>query len=237
MGLDGVELVMAIEESFGITLEDDEVEAILTPGDLINVVLRKVSVTAASACLAQRSFHRVRASLMRQLALPRATIVPSAAVTTLIPADRRVEVLGVMSEAFAIKRTPPLGRPKPVTNTIGWFSVAGGILMTVFLLTRDLNHSVAAILAGVATVCVLIFAGLLVTMRFRHELLLPDSTVGGLAKWFMLRSSAIAAPASPSPTYTREQVSQRVREIVIEQLGCETAYREDARFVQDLGLS
>lgn len=237
MGLDGVELVMSVEESFGITLEDAEAEAILTPGDLINVVLRKVSVSTASACLAQRAFHRVRASLMRQLALPRATIVPSAALTALIPADRRVEVLDVMSEAFALKQTPPLGRPKLITNTIGWFSVAGGILMTVFLLARDLNQSVASSLAGVATVSVLMFAGLLATMRFRHELLLPDSTVGGLAKWFMLRSSALAVPASASPTWTREQVSQRVREIVIEQLGCESAYREDARFVQDLGLS
>jgi hypothetical protein len=35
----------------------------------------------------------------------------------------------------------------------------------------------------------------------------------------------------------REQVAARVREIVIDTLCCEKSYREDARFVEDRGLS
>jgi hypothetical protein len=36
--------------------------------------------------------------------------------------------------------------------------------------------------------------------------------------------------------WTREQVALRVREIVVEHLGCEAQYHEDALFVEDLGL-
>ena len=36
--------------------------------------------------------------------------------------------------------------------------------------------------------------------------------------------------------WTREQVAARIRDITIEQLGCAVTYREDASFVQDLGL-
>lgn len=42
MGMEGVELVMAAEEEFGITITDDEAAKILTPRDFIDAVAEKV---------------------------------------------------------------------------------------------------------------------------------------------------------------------------------------------------
>ena len=42
MGLDTVELVMAVEEEFGITISDEEAQDIRTVGDMYQCVLRKV---------------------------------------------------------------------------------------------------------------------------------------------------------------------------------------------------
>ena len=42
MGLDLVELVMAVEERFGITLTDAEAEKAETPAKLIDLVVSKV---------------------------------------------------------------------------------------------------------------------------------------------------------------------------------------------------
>jgi hypothetical protein len=51
----------------------------------------------------------------------------------------------------------------------------------------------------------------------------------------MAHKSNLATPVAGR--WTREQVAARVREIVIGQLGCESRYREDASFINDLGLS
>ena len=57
MGLDGVEIVMKVEEAFGITIDDAEAGKITTPGQLIELVLSKVGRTVDEACLTQRAFH------------------------------------------------------------------------------------------------------------------------------------------------------------------------------------
>ena len=42
MGLDSVEFVMAVEEDFQISIENDEAETIATVGDMQAVILRKL---------------------------------------------------------------------------------------------------------------------------------------------------------------------------------------------------
>lgn len=60
------------------------------------------------------------------------------------------------------------------------------------------------------------------------------TTVGELARWIMSHKADLANVTTQG--WTREQVAMRVREIVIDVLCCEANYREDARFVEDLGL-
>ena len=48
MGLDGVAIVMAIEERFGITISDAEVEQCVTPAILVDLVLGKLATKSGS---------------------------------------------------------------------------------------------------------------------------------------------------------------------------------------------
>jgi hypothetical protein len=59
-------------------------------------------------------------------------------------------------------------------------------------------------------------------------------TIGELARWVMTHKGDLAN-ASPSG-WTRDQVSARVREIIVEHLGCKPDFNEDARFIEDLGM-
>jgi acyl carrier protein len=77
MGLDGVELVMAVEEEFGITISDAEAETIMTPKDLIGIVCEKVDLSNGDVdagqreavceviphCRSQRAFHKIRKAI------------------------------------------------------------------------------------------------------------------------------------------------------------------------------
>lgn len=60
MGLDGVEILMAAEEKFGITICDEEAQNIRTVGDMYELVMSKVTLAGDSSCLSQRAFHRLR---------------------------------------------------------------------------------------------------------------------------------------------------------------------------------
>jgi hypothetical protein len=73
------------------------------------------------------------------------------------------------------------------------------------------------------------------TRWMRREFGRQIFTVGELSRWIVAQGPTLHDP--PTSRWTREQVSLKVREIVIEALGCEKTYREDANFVKDLGLS
>lgn len=72
------------------------------------------------------------------------------------------------------------------------------------------------------------------TRRWRSEFRASVRTVGAFAEWITAHKSDFALPSCRA--WTRDQVRARVKEIVIEHLGCEEQYREDALFVEDLGL-
>jgi hypothetical protein len=58
MGLDGVELVMSIEEGFGVTITDAEAEACAaTPAAVIDLVYGKLRASDQRVCVSQRGFH------------------------------------------------------------------------------------------------------------------------------------------------------------------------------------
>ena len=81
---------------------------------------------------------------------------------------------------------------------------------------------------ALALVCVWLTKGM------RYELDSSVATVGGFSRWLVARGPSFIA-VEPGK-WTREQIAARVREIVIEQLGCVKTYREDARFIEDLGV-
>lgn len=68
MGLDGVAIVMAAEQTFGIDIPDAAAERMRTPQMLLDYVAARVALAADADCLSQRTFYRVRRGLRSQLA-------------------------------------------------------------------------------------------------------------------------------------------------------------------------
>lgn len=75
MGLDGVELVMAFEEGFGISISDEAAAHMLTPADVINWIGHRVNALAdRSPCFSMIEFHRVRAQHFARNGIPRRAV-------------------------------------------------------------------------------------------------------------------------------------------------------------------
>src|SRR5882724_5513737 len=91
MGLDSVEIVMGWEESFGISISDDEAVTLRTPNLAIDLIANKLGAQDAPLrpCLTARAFHRLRHSIMSAASVTRDRIRPDALLKTLISTDRR----------------------------------------------------------------------------------------------------------------------------------------------------
>jgi hypothetical protein len=67
MGLDGVEIVMRTEETFGIEIPNEVAARLLTPAALVDYVAANVPLKATDACLSQQMFYRLRRGFRSQL--------------------------------------------------------------------------------------------------------------------------------------------------------------------------
>lgn len=63
MGLDGVELVMELEEAFGVELEDEALVELTTPRKAIDLILSRLETVQENMCLSQRAFYLLRRAL------------------------------------------------------------------------------------------------------------------------------------------------------------------------------
>ncbi|MFC6860553.1 acyl carrier protein [Zunongwangia atlantica] len=60
MGLDSVELLMSVENKFGIRIEDSEAEKIYTVQNFVDSVYDKIIINPTEKCLTQIVFYRIR---------------------------------------------------------------------------------------------------------------------------------------------------------------------------------
>jgi acyl carrier protein len=90
MGLDGVELVLAIEETFGVSIPDSDTAELITPGLLIAHVQRLVSSKPKTRpCMSQRAFHKVRSLLVQVTGAGRREIRLDVRIDRLFPKETR----------------------------------------------------------------------------------------------------------------------------------------------------
>ena len=78
MGLDAVELVMAIEEEFGIQIPDSEAEKMQRVGDVFKFVVKRVHEQTASQIDEGIIWTRLKDIIVAQLAVRPEEVTPAA---------------------------------------------------------------------------------------------------------------------------------------------------------------
>ena len=243
MGLDGVEIVMKVEETFGISIDDAEAGQIATPGQLIDLVLSKVGRTVDDACLTQRAFHRLRAVLMRHLGVRRNQVKPEMLLGSLFPRSNRREDVKQISGEIGLRKEIEFVRPVWLTGPIMVGVFFGGIVTAIFVDCHPVtsqNLILKIVFVPSPIVAAALFAttfgwlAFLATRSTRIEFQPSLETVGHLSRWIVANAPDVVK-AQPGK-WSREQLAEIVREIVLDALGCNNEYREDAHFVYDLGM-
>jgi hypothetical protein len=121
------------QETFDITIEDSDAEKAVRPGRLIELVLSKVGRTNDAACLTQRTFHRLRALLMRQFGLKRDQIKPETSLADLFPRSTRKEHMRRLLGDTRSGKDIEFVRPEWLNRLILIMNFSGGTAAVVFL--------------------------------------------------------------------------------------------------------
>lgn len=229
MGLDGVELVMAFEESFGISITDADAAAAVTPGMVVDLICRQLEMTDARTCQTQRAFYLLRRALMTITRKPRQEIAPTTPLRDLFDTHHARDIWPQLKVAVDARGWPQLTRPRWLENVnLGAEFLI--LLGTPFLMGfaglnwQWVSRFELSFLLSLLLGCCLAVATRALVCAVPHHI----KTVGDLTQ-SVLSSNQIQ--------WTREMVSKRVKEIVIEQLGTpEAKYSENAHFVRDLGV-
>lgn len=170
MGLDVVELVMAWEEEFNISISDSDAEKMLTVRHAIDLIALKLGVAdGPGTCPSMRAFHRLRQDLSFAGFNRR----------EIRPATRYEDLLAYRVQWMAMRMLPTFrALPKP----------------------RQLQQ---------------------MTLGDSVQWLLDDDRI----PW-----------RRPGEPLTKPWVRVLVRQIIVEQLGVDRGFRDDAEFIRDLGV-
>ena len=71
MGMDSVELVLGIEETFGIAITDEQAERMSTPRDVVDFVIGAVPTIEGDRCTTREVFALLRQGLVHTLGVER----------------------------------------------------------------------------------------------------------------------------------------------------------------------
>lgn len=179
---DPVELIMAVEDEFGISIPDEEFEHIHTMGEMYAYLMNVTNTPDAKGrCLTQRAFYKLRRSLVSIFGFERRSIKRTTPTDTLFPKDKRRKTWDRLGKALEVN-CPQLKRPLwliwTLVLTVLFCMLAIPLTLAgVFFIDDPSIHIAATVVTGV------LLGALLerVTRPFAVEIPAQCQTIGGLA--------------------------------------------------------
>lgn len=234
MGLDTVELVMTIEESFDIQIPDVHAEKMRTVGDVYDYILaaKQANQTQRGACLTAATFYKIRRELCPLLDVAPNSLRPRTDITTVIPASQRRWIWQELRQRLHVLM-PPLNRPVWCLTVLPLLvmivSVAAG-----FIAIDRLGTCVATTIV-MLTLSVAGTAAAWMTTPLAVHPAENIRTLGGLSTVVLAYNQA--AISTETGSWDKGEIWEALRVIIADQVGVpiEHVVRE-ASFVDDFGV-
>ena len=231
MGLDAVELVMKLEDAFGIELRDEEVVDTVTPRMLGDVIFSKLQACDVKICQSQRAFYLLRKSFLKIFGLERKAITPDIEFRSLIPKEQEKDLWKQIKSDVAARSWPEMSRPLWMLRFFAAIDIAIflGIIFSLVYFTRDFRIIFGgSIILGL--LCIAVFDAISKYLTISYVRYIPY-------EYTYLKDLIPYVITSDHIKWTREQVSERLKTVIMDQLVLdESEYSEDANFVEDFHL-
>lgn len=228
MGLDAVELVMDVEDHFGISIQNSEAERVRSVGDLVVFVQSRIDAAHAAACPTLSSFLQLR-SCAREIANDnRLRIRTSTRVVDALTRSERQRLWNRLHDLLGT--APPSLRRPPVMRKVLVFLVIAAIISAIAT-AAAMDFAILPLTLALAAIITLVVHFL--TVRFR--VVPPDAltTFGAISK----RIAGVTVATKQLHLRSFDEILDELKPIVAETLGVDASeVVPAARFIEDLGM-
>lgn len=228
MGLDGVELVIEVEDHFGITIQDATAEGIRTVGDLVELVHDRLSNAQRTHCASLPAFLSLRTTVRESTGNKTLRIRPRDKIVEVLTPTQRCELWKRLPNL--IGKTPPQLRRPPAlryTLTVMALALLSFAMWSAALIELQILPLTLAV-AGFAIYCLH-----LCTLRFRVTPPQGYQTFGEITR----RIVGTTAATKQLSLRSFDDVFLELRPIIAETIGVEKGEVVlTARFIEDLDV-
>ena len=232
MGLDIVELFMAVEECFQIHVTDEEASDATTVGELEALIVGKLRVEDSKRCLTSVAFYRLRRAFVEVLGTERRQIRPDTLMVMLLPETARREKWARIQRELGLQ-IPKLQFPPQ----IDWGVTVGGVLvaMTPLPFLQAGWHTVPLLLVLPMTGYFLGQGLLRLAPQLAVEFPSGIKTAGDLSRELLERN--FAALVQSTGGWNGKEVYAALCDVIVRQTGVDRAeITPESRLVDDLGI-
>lgn len=224
MGLDGVELIMAIEEEFKIAISDSEASQSDTVGKVVDIVHGRLRHNAADPCPSQHGFYVVRKNLVEQFGLARSAVKPGSVLAELVPEEGRPVAWDTFMRNLTGDKYPSasLVRPKWLNRIVVLLLPGTAFFLPLVWIPPSFFW------LGFFPALLVLVVGDRATTRWKTFFPSAYSQVKDLVPFVKTLDSRI---------WSKEEVFDNIREISVEILGVKPEQvKLEAHWVNDLGV-
>jgi len=232
MGLDSIEILMKVEDSFGIRIPDKEAQQIVTVGDFHNAVWRQLSGRSSDVCQSQRLFYTLRRSFAEKTGFPSLQITLETVPQVIFPARNRRQEYLAFSETSNLK-LPALVLEKfwsSVLTTLGIAAIIGSLAASI-LLVNVFNYS--------KWMFIMPIAGIVLTVMF-SDLLASRRTVISAASMRDFTQQVLAlnySSLSANEGTNQQEMQVIINHIIADMVGIDVKeISPDKKIADDLGI-
>ena len=111
MGLDIVELFMAVEAGFGVEIPNEAASGMITPRHVVTFLESALPTGTISSCLSQRAFYRLRERCEYHLRVSARALAPATPLEEVVDADGRRGAWAAIGADLGAERWPPPRSP------------------------------------------------------------------------------------------------------------------------------
>lgn len=136
MGMDSIEILMKVENTFGVKIPDREAEQILTVGDFYDAIWKHLSGKISERCKSQTLFYKLRKAFADHFNSSLHQFRLDSSPNEIFPYNSRRKAYHAFAHTTNLK-LPDLELIRPWTillNTFGLLTILGGVAISIILI-------------------------------------------------------------------------------------------------------